>query len=127
MDSDTEVYRYIDSIYTYSQKFMEKEYPDEAPYFDIAWEIFEEILRGGKDSSNTLDLKGPMVRLEGGDTIMAPLVIKAFYTLFRELGEEIESGKPGILASAKQILSEHKFPSEFSEKALDFILTYKND
>ena len=49
-----------EKVYTYSKKFMEKEYPDEAPYFDIAWEIFEEIIHEG--TGENLDLKGPLVR-----------------------------------------------------------------
>jgi hypothetical protein len=50
----------LDRIYISAKKFMEKEYPDEAPYFDIAWEIFEEIIH--EDTGEDLDMKGPVVR-----------------------------------------------------------------
>jgi len=50
----------MDKVKEHSEKFMEKEYTDEAPYFDIAWEIFEEIIKG--DKGEGLDLKGPVMR-----------------------------------------------------------------
>jgi hypothetical protein len=50
----------LDNVHTYAKRFMEKEYPDEAPYFDIAWEIFEEIVQGNRNV--TQDLKEPIVR-----------------------------------------------------------------
>lgn len=50
----------MDKIYNLAKEFMEKEYPDEAPYFDIAWEIFEEIMKS--DEGEDLGLKGPLAR-----------------------------------------------------------------
>lgn len=112
---------YMDKVKEYSKKFMERKYPDEAPYFDIAWEIFEEIIKGEKGED--LDLKGPIVRFEGDDTIMAPMVIRAFYTLYYEIGEEIESGgdpmnlKPLMM----EVLTRNNFSPEFSKKIIDFV------
>ena len=50
----------MDKVKEHSRKFMERKYTDEAPYFDIAWEIFEEIMKS--DEGESPDLKRPMVR-----------------------------------------------------------------
>lgn len=110
----------IKKVRTHSEKFMEKEYPDEAPFFHIAWEIFEEVLQDtGKDAP---DLKGPVVRFEGDDTIMAPVVIRAFYTIFLEFEEEIESSSGNVRVLIEELLSKNKFAPEFSARITDFLL-----
>jgi len=116
----------MDKVKEYAEEFMEKEYSDEAPYFHIAWEIFEEVLQDTE--GHTPDLKGPIVRFEGDDTIMAPVVIRAFYTIFSEFGEEIDSteGIETLKSSIMEILSKNKFSPEFSMKIVDFIFQ-KND
>ncbi len=115
----------LDKVYSYAKTFMEKEYPDEALYFDIAWEIFEEIVQG--ERCKNLDLKGPIVRFEGDDTIMAPVAIRAFYTLYSELGDKIESSDDVTLrSSVMEVLSQKKFSPEFITKIVDFILKYQN-
>lgn len=113
-------------LYTYAKKFMQMKFPDEAPYFDIAWEVFEEFAKRGKDKD--LDLKGPIVRLEGDDTIMAPIVIRAFYTLFSTFGKKIESlSDEDFKSSAMETLSENKVSSELSMKIVDFFLETHHD
>ena len=111
----------MDKVKEYAEEFMEKEYSDEAPYFHIAWEIFEEVLQDTE--GHTPDLKGPIVRFEGDDTIMAPVVIRAFYTIFSKFGEEIDSTEDTetLKSSIREILSKNKFSHEFSVKIVDFI------
>ncbi len=109
----------MEVLYIYSKKFMEKEYSDEASYFDIAWEIFEEIM---KDTvKKPLDLKEPTVRLEGDDTVMAPVVIRAFYVLFSELGGKILSRDAILKPSIMEVLHRSKFSPELSIKIVDFL------
>ena len=110
----------LERIYISAKEFMEKEYPDEAPYFDIAWEIFEEIIHEG--TGEDLDLKGPVVRLEGNDTIMAPMVIRAFYILHTKRGESEPGDLTLFKSSMMEILSKSKFSTEFSGKVVDFFL-----
>ena len=112
----------MDKVKEDSKKFMERKYTDEAPYFDIAWEIFEEIMKGEKDED--LDLKGPIVRFEGDDTIMAPMVIRAFYTLYSEIEKEIESGRDlvNLKPLMMEVLSGNNFSPEFSTKVIDFVV-----
>jgi hypothetical protein len=115
----------LDNVHTYAKKFMEREYPDEAPYFDIAWEIFEEIVQGNRNV--TLDLKGPIIRFEGEDTIMAPKVIRASYVVFNELGDKIESSDDTTLRPLMiEALFQNKFSHEFSQKIVEFILEHRN-
>ena len=110
----------IDAIHTYAEEFMQKEFPDEAPYFEIAWEVFKDILKNGKDRDP--DLSGPIVRFEGDDTIMAPKVIQAFYMLFA-LEDEIEPfNKEEFTSLAMKNLTENKVSPELSEKIVDFFL-----
>ena len=110
----------MDKVKIYAEKFMEKEYRDEAPYFHIAWDIFKEIC---ETENIDLDLKGPVVRFEGEDTIMAPTVIRAFYTLFSEAGDKIKTLEDAALESLiMEVLSRNKFSSEFSRKIADFVL-----
>lgn len=110
----------IDVLYTYAKKFMQNEFPDEAPYFDIAWDVFKDILKKGKDKD--LDLNGPIVRFEGDDTIMAPKVIQAFYMLF-DLEEKTESfNKEEFISLAMKDLSKYKFSPEIQVKIVDSFL-----
>ncbi len=109
---------------THAEKFMQREYPDEAPYFYIAWEIFEEVIQD--DKNEDLDLKGPIVRLEGDDTIMAPSVIRAFYILFTELGQRRSENSENLKKEMLQFLSQNKFSSELSMKIVDFIIENKD-
>ena len=45
-----------EKVHEYSKIFVEKRYEEEAPYFDVAWEIFKDI-RQREDNS-----KGPIMR-----------------------------------------------------------------
>ncbi len=105
-----------------SKRFMEKEYADEASYFDIAWEVYQEVRE--KEENANQSFEPPVVRLEGDDTIMAPMVIKAFHFLYSKLGEEIESSEntANLRSSMMKILSENNFSREFSTKVIDFLL-----
>ncbi|MBU6998183.1 MAG: hypothetical protein HXS41_12885 [Theionarchaea archaeon] len=113
---------YKDEIYRSSKEYMKKKYPEEALYFDIAWEIFEEFVE--KTESPDLDLKGPIVRFGGKDSIMAPSVIHAFYIIFLEMGETIDSpDDDGSLGrEMKRILASHKFAPQFATEIVDFFL-----
>ncbi len=123
----------IDQVKDFAEEFMEKEYPDEAPYFHIAWDNFEKALQNSKiepgEEPLVWDLKGPLVRdleepvrLEGDDTIMAPTVIRAFHLLFTMVqgieSEPSESLKQEML----QFLSQKKFSLEFSMEIVDFFM-----
>ncbi len=110
----------LNKVRTYAEEFMKREYPDEAPYFHIAWEIFEEVLQENEDELP--DLKGPIVRFEGEDTIAAPQVIRAFHTIFSKLEKEIESSTGDLRSLVRDLLIENKFSSEFSSKIADFFL-----
>ncbi|MGC1120366.1 MAG: hypothetical protein WBA22_04655 [Candidatus Methanofastidiosia archaeon] len=101
---------------------MKKKYPEEALYFDIAWEIFEEFVE--KTESRDLDLKGPIVRFGGEDTIMAPSVIHAFYVLYTEMGEAMESPDEdfSIQREMMELLASHKFSPQFSMEIVEFAL-----
>jgi hypothetical protein len=112
----------MDNVYRWSKEFMKEKYSDEAPYFDIAWDIFKEVME--KEEETKPDLKEPMVRFQGDDTIMAPRVIHAFYTLYSELPEEMESLEdPGRLESKMTgILAKSKFSPEFSKEIVDFVM-----
>lgn len=123
----------MDQVKDFAEEFMEKEYPDEAPYFHIAWDNFEKALQNSKiepgEEPLVWDLKGPLVRdleepvrLEGDDTIMAPMVISAFHLLFTMVrgieSEPSESLKQEML----QFLSQKKFSLEFSMEIVDFFM-----
>lgn len=130
----------MDQIRCCAKEFVEREYPDEAPYFDIAWEIFKEALNDTKKSGpnrglTIADLKRPTVRdmkrapinLGENGTIMAPRVIRAFHILFtmkwRMRPENGESLKQEIL----QLLSQKKFSPELSMKIVDFFMENRDD
>ena len=116
---------HLDKVRLYSGEFMKTEYPDEASYFHIAWEIFEGVLQD--EAERTLSLKGPIVRsvarFEEDETVMAPQVIRAFSILFSELGDEINTADAVQLRSLMMdLLFENRFSSEFSMKVVDFVL-----
>lgn len=130
----------MDQVKGYAKEFVEREYPDEAPYFDIAWEIFKEALQGTKNIGpgrglTVKDLRRPTVRnskrptvkLGENGTIMAPRVIRAFHillTMTQRVGpENSESLKQEML----QILSQKKFSSELSVKIVDFFIENRVD
>ncbi len=125
----------LDRVKRYAEEFVEKEYPDEAPYFDIAWETFEEAIQGSKISLKGLtvkDLRGPTVRnlqrlnLEGDSTIMAPRVIRAFHILFTAEQRMGPDGSENLKQEMVQILSQ-KFSLELSLKIVDFFMENKGD
>ena len=128
----------MDQVQCFAEEFMEKEYPDEAPYFHIAWDNFEKALQNSRiepgEEPSVWDLRGPLVRdfeepsvrLEGDDTIMAPMVIHAFYLLFTMIqGIELEPSE-SLKQEMLQLLSENKFSLEFSMGIVDFF-TKKRD
>ncbi|MGD2250990.1 MAG: hypothetical protein PVF58_21545 [Candidatus Methanofastidiosia archaeon] len=116
----------MDRIRAVAKRFMEKKYPDEAPYFDIAWDIYKQTIKDGIDDSR--DFKGPVVRFEGDDTIMAPAVIGAVSILYNKFEKEIESGSeiPDLKNRMMTLLRGKKFSEEFSKTILDFILENQN-
>ena len=128
MNADTDI---MDQIKHYAEKFMEKEYPDEAPYFPIAWDTFMRVLQ---DKNDDLELVKPTVRdseesvvLEQDDTIMAPTVIRAFHILFTIM-QKMESDNPETLKQEMlQVLSQNKFPLEFSMEIVDFFMENRED
>lgn len=128
MNADTDI---MDQIKHYAEKFMEKEYPDEAPYFPIAWDTFMRVLQ---DKNDDLELVKPTVRdseesvvLEQDDTIMAPTVIRAFHILFT-ITQKMESDNPETLKQEMlQVLSQNKFPLEFSMEIVDFFMENRED
>lgn len=111
----------LDKVKDISYRFMEKEYPHEAPYFHLAWEIFQGFLTGEPDS--IVNLKPPQVRLNGDSTVMAPRVIQAYYILFLTYGEEIHALEESeeIRSMLMNILSEKGISSSISEKIIDFL------
>lgn len=116
----------MDRIYVVAKRFMEKMYPDEAPYFDIAWDIYKQTLKDGIDDSR--DFKGPVVRFEGEDTIMAPSVIGSISILYKKFEKEIESGKEHetIKKKMEQLLKGKDFSDDFTEEIVDFVLEFPN-
>lgn len=120
----------MDQVKRYAEEFMEREYPDEAPYFDIAWENFTEALRSNRGDG--WGLKGPTVRDGKGpprlenDIIMAPMVIRAFHLLFA-IKQRMEPKDDEILKQEMvQFLSERKFSLEFSTEIVNFFMENKN-
>lgn len=129
MNTDKDI---MDQIKRYAEKFMEKEYPDEAPYFPIAWDTFKRVLRDKTDDlglkrPTVRDLEGPSVVLEGDDTIMAPMVIRAFHILFT-VAQRMESENPETLKQEMlQLLSQNRFSLEFSMEIVDFFMENRED
>lgn len=128
MNADKDI---MDQIKRYAEKFMEKEYPDEAPYFPIAWDTFKRVLQ---DKNDDLELIKPTVRdleesvvLEQDDTIMAPTVIRAFHILLT-ITQRMESDNPETLKQEMlQVLSQNGFPLEFSMEIVDFFMENRED
>ena len=125
----------LDRVKRYAEEFVEREYPDEAPYFDIAWETFEEAIQGSKIGLKGLtvkDLRGPTVRnlqrlnLEGDSTIMAPRVIRAFHILFTTVQRMGPDGSENLKQEMVQILSQ-KFSLELSLKIVDFFMENRGE
>ena len=129
---NTEPYT-LDRVKRLAKEFMEREYPDEAPYFSIAWETFEKALQGRK--ATVRDLRGPtvrdlrpIVRLERDDTIMAPKVIRAFHMLFTMMEQKIEpEPSESIKREMLEFLSEKTFSLEFSMDIVDFFMENRNN
>lgn len=124
----------MDQVKRYAKEFVERRYLDEVPYFDIAWEIFEEALRARKDEGRGVtvqELKGPTVRDSGprraGDNIiMAPKVIRAFHILFTAAQTAESENNENLKQEMLQILLQKKFPLEFSTEIVDFFMENKD-
>jgi hypothetical protein len=124
MSTDKDI---MDQVKQLAEEFMGREYPDEAPHFHIAWDSFKEVLQETKNDG--LGLKGPIVRdfkspasMKGEDTVMAPMVIRAFHILFTVMQQiELESSKP-IKQEMLQVLSHNKFPLDLSLEIVDFFM-----
>lgn len=120
----------IDHVKSYAEEFMKREYPDEAPYFDIAWDNFTEVLDNKKNDG--LGFKGPTIRdveppqqMEN-DSIMAPKVIHAFYILFSVMAKRMETEVDETFKQEMvQVLSQSKFSLEFSWEIVDFFAEHK--
>lgn len=132
MNRNTEI---MDRVKQYAEEFVEREYPDEAPYFDVAWETFEEAIQGSKIGLKGLtikDIRGPTVRnlqrlkLEGDGTIMAPRVIRAFHILFTTMQRRGPDDSESLKQDMVQILSQ-KFSLEFSMRIVDFFMENRDD
>lgn len=115
----------MDQIKYCAEEFMERNYPDEAPYFDVAWDTFTEVLQSREDA---VELKGPALRgimdpIKGHDTVMGPMVIRAFHILFTMTieSESHETFKREIL----NVLSQW-FSLEFSMEIADFFMEHRN-
>ncbi len=135
----------MDQVKRYAKEFVERQYPDEAPYFSIAWEAYVKAhqssgnidLRSGRrptaDSRKSAlrNLKGPTVRgsrksalkLDGDNIIMGPMVIRAFHILLTMVKQRTESeNSENLKQEMLQLLSQEKFSIEFSMKIVDFYM-----
>jgi len=129
MNADTDI---MDQIKHYAEKFMEKEYPDEAPYFPIAWDTFMRVLKDKNDDLELIkptvrDLEGPSVVLEGDDMIMAPMVIRAFHILFTTVQRMESDNSETLKQKMVQVLSQNGFSLEFSMEIVDFFMENRED
>lgn len=117
----------MDQVKRYAEEFVEREYPDEAPYFDIAWDNFTEALQ---DNRNDIwGLKGPTVRDAKApprvkhDIIMVPRVIRAFHLLIAMMTQRMESeDNESLKQEMVQFLTERKFSLEFSTEIVNFFM-----
>ncbi|MBU7017339.1 MAG: hypothetical protein HXS44_07500 [Theionarchaea archaeon] len=135
MKTDTDI---LDQVKQYAEEFMQRKYPDEAPYFHTAWNRFRRVLLEKEDNGLTItdarwELEGPSVRgLEGfpsslGDsTIVAPRVLHAFHILFTR-SERMERENEDVKREMVQLLSENKFSLEFSMEIVTFFLEKRNE
>lgn len=133
----------MDQVKRCAKEFVEKNCPDEAPYFPIAWEAYERAFQGDNSSmyrrptvrdsrrSAVRNLKGPTVRdlskstvrLEEDTIIMGPRVIRAFHILFTMMAERTESeNSENLKQEMLQQLSQGKFSPEFSKEVVDFFV-----
>jgi len=130
----------MDQVKCCAKEFVEREYPDEAPYFDIAWEIFREALQSKKNIGPSRgltvsdlkrptirDLKRPTVILGENGTIMAPRVIRAFHILFTMNGRMKPENSESLKQEMLQLLSQKKFSPELSIKIVDFFMENRDD
>ena len=134
MNTNTDILAWVRHL---AEEFVEREFPDEAPYFGIAWETFAEALQNtncsGLKGLDIKDLREPTVRdlkrrtaLERNSTIKAPQVIRAFHILCTtwqriEL-DDSENRKQEMV----QMLSQ-KFSLDFSLKIVDFFMENSDD
>lgn len=138
----------MDQVKYYSREFVGKHYPDEAPYFGIAWEAYEKTLQtsmngglGGGLAHNARrptikDLRGPTVRgsresvprLEEDGTLMALKTIRAFHILFAMATQTVES-KSSVSSRQEmlQLLLQRKFSLEFSEEIVNFFVEQRDE
>lgn len=110
----------LEDVKQISLRFMEEHYPHEAPYFHIAWDIFEEL--DSTESDSIMNFKGPRVRLNGNGTVMAPRIIRAYYILFKTYGEDIYTleNTHTTRSAMSRILTEKEFTLHFSERIIEF-------
>ncbi len=129
MNVDKEI---MNQVKRCAQDFVEREYPEEAPYFDIAWETYRKALQDELTGPRRIltvrdlkkptvrDLKKPTVNLSRSSTIMAPRVIRAFHILFT-VTDRVKSGSHNYSKQEMlQLLSQEKFSFDFSAKIVDF-------
>jgi hypothetical protein len=123
----------LDQVERYAEEFMQRKYPDEAPYFSTAWDRFKRVLHDTESSGLTVtdarwELEGPSVRDSEGlpsslkdSAIMAPTVIRAFHILFtRSHCTELEH--EDLKREMLQLLSENKFSLELSTEIVTFFM-----
>lgn len=138
----------MDQVKYYSREFVGKHYPDEAPYFGIAWEAYEKTLQtsinggvGGGLARNARrptikDLRGPTVRgsresvlrLEEDGTLMALKTIRAFHILFATTTQTMESkSSASSRQEMLQLLLQNRFSPEFSEEIVNFFMEQRGE
>ena len=135
MYADTDI---LDQVKQYAEEFMQRKYPDEAPYFHTAWDRFERVLLDRRDNGLTVtdarwELEGPSVRdserfpshLEDS-SIMAPRVLHAFHIILTR-SECMESENENLKTEMLQLLSENRFSLEFSMEIVTFFLEKRNE
>jgi hypothetical protein len=123
----------MDQVRHCAQEFVKKRYPDEVPYFNIAWKTFTNALnrsnRMAQGKRPTIkDLRGPTLRnlkgptKLGDDSIMAPRIIHAFHLLFT-MAQTVESeNNESLKQEMLQFLSQKKFSLEFSMEIITFFM-----
>ncbi|MBU7046404.1 MAG: hypothetical protein HXS54_08190 [Theionarchaea archaeon] len=134
MNTDTDI---LDQVKLYAEEFMQRKYPDEAPYFHTAWDRFKRVLLDKNNGLTVADarweLEGPLIRDSEGfpsrledSAIMAPRVLHAFHILFARSGN-IELENENLKREMLQLLSENKFSLEFSMEIVTFFLEKRNE
>jgi hypothetical protein len=131
----------MDQIRQYAQEFVKRQYPDEVPYFDIAWKTFMRTLQSKPRATHgrrptIKDLRGPTirdskkstVRFGRNGTIMAPRVIRAFHILFTMTAQPLEpENSESCRQEMLQLLSQETFSPEFSTEIVDFFVENRED